>query len=77
MSAQHTPGRDEPTAREQKRKVAMCESALFQAQEFTLLVERFIRGDLPEGIEPAIEGQVTDAMYSLRAAIAKATGSAA
>lgn len=40
-----------------------------QAQDFTLLVERFIRSDLPEGVKPATESEVAGAMYALRAAI--------
>lgn len=40
-----------------------------QAMDFTLLVERFIRSDLPEGVKPATESEVAGAMYSLRAAI--------
>ncbi len=40
-----------------------------QAHEFTQLVERFIRSDLPEGMKPATETEVCAAMYALRAAI--------
>lgn len=40
-----------------------------QAMDFTLLVERFIRSDLPDGMKPATESEVAGAMYALRAAI--------
>lgn len=40
-----------------------------QAMDFTLLVERFIRSDLPGGMKPATESEVAGAMYALRAAI--------
>lgn len=45
MSAQHTPGRDEPTSQEYRRKVAMCESALIEAREF---VARLKVGTTPQ-----------------------------
>ena len=40
-----------------------------QAMDFTLLVERFIRSDLPDGMKPTTESEVAGAMYALRAAI--------
>lgn len=40
-----------------------------QAQDFTELVERRIRADLPEGVLPATDSEVAEAMYRLRAAI--------
>jgi hypothetical protein len=49
-----------------------------QAEEFTELVERFFRGgDGTDDRAPATETEVAEAMYALRAAIAKATWSAA
>lgn len=40
-----------------------------KAMDFTLLVERFLRTDHPEGVKPATESEVASAMYALRAAI--------
>jgi hypothetical protein len=44
-----------------------------QAMDFTLLVERFIRADLPDGVRPATASEVAAAMYMLRAHIPEVT----
>lgn len=49
-------------------------AALVQASSFTETVERFMRAD--DDRPPLTESEVAEAMYALRAAIAKATGSA-
>jgi hypothetical protein len=63
----------------ERRKIerAAMRAALVQADQFTAIVERFMRADLPGDVQPATETEVAEAMYALRAAIAKATGSAA
>lgn len=48
-----------------------------QAMTFTYTVERFMRaGDGSDPRVPPTESEVSDALYALRAAIVKATGSA-
>jgi len=44
-----------------------------QSMDFTLLVERFIRSDLPDGMKPATESEVAAAMYTLRSQIPSVT----
>lgn len=58
-----------------KAERATMRAALAQADEFTLIVERFMRGDLTLARLPT-EAEVAEAMYALRGVIAKATGSA-
>jgi len=62
--------------RRKAERIAM-RAALSQAEEFTSIVERFMRADLPSSVQVATEAEVAEAMYALRAAIAKLTGSAA
>jgi len=47
-----------------------------QAEAFTEIVERHLRSDLPDGVAPATESEVAEAMYSLRATITMAAGGA-
>lgn len=56
------------------RLIAAAPTITSEADAFTLLVERFMRADLPDGMQPATEAEVAEAMYALRALIAKATG---
>ena len=60
------------------RLIAAAPRTAQMAMDFTLLVERFFRGgDGCDMRAPATESEVAEAMYALRAHIAKATGSAA
>lgn len=77
--AQHTPG---PLAEKVTRingaidTLAGCAAVLPQAMAFTETVERFFRGgDGSDPRAPTTESEVAEAMYALRSAIAKATGS--
>ncbi len=65
---------DEAQMAANARLIAAAPATAEMAMAFTMLVERLIRGDLPDGIEPASESEVAAAMYELRAHIAKATG---
>lgn len=58
--------------------LAGCAAVIPQAMAFTYTVESFMRaGDGSDPRVPPTEAEVAEAMYALRAAIAKATGSAA
>jgi len=59
------------------RLIAAAPTTAEKAMAFTFIVERFMRGDVPQGVKPATEAEVAEAMYELRNHIAKATGAAA
>jgi hypothetical protein len=57
------------------RLIAAAPTTAEKAMAFTMLVERYMTQDLPEGVDAA-EAALSTALYELRAHIAKATGSA-
>ncbi len=83
MSAQHTPGPVAETIACADAWARVAQIATYtqlrdiaaQADQFTELVERFVRGnEYGDRRAPVRDSDVADAMYALRAAIAKATG---
>jgi hypothetical protein len=77
-----SPGRDDDEARvhdeelfANARLIAAAPTITMQAAAFTYTVERFMRaGDGSDPRVPPTEAEVAEAMYALRAAIAKAEG---
>lgn len=83
MSTNHTPGPVAETIHCADAWARAAQIATYsdlrdiaaQADAFTELVERFLRGnDYCDRRAPATESDVAEAMYALRAAIAAATG---
>jgi hypothetical protein len=56
------------------RLIAAAPTTAQMAMDFTLLVERYVRDDIGE--PPVSDAELAQALYALRAHIAKATGSA-
>lgn len=81
FQAQHTPGPIDAKVERIKQaidRLTECAEILPEAAAFTHTVERFLRaGDIDEPRKPPSESEVIQALYALRATIAKATGSAA
>jgi hypothetical protein len=78
VSAQHTLGPQAAKVERIKQTIdalAECAEVLPQAMAFTYTVERFMRADDDDRVPPT-EAEVAEAMYALRAAIAKAAGGA-
>lgn len=63
---------------EDARLIAAAPETAEKAMAFTMLVERFVRGnDIGDPRKPVTESELAEAMYALRAHIAKATGTSA